>query len=260
MNTTFNKMKIGIIGSGNVARALVSQLLLQDDLTISGIWSKTPEHAASFATAFQLPVVNQLSELHCDLAIICISENALDSVVNEASQYFPCAVSSGTFFIPTEVHFPVGIFYPLQTFSATTSIPLKDVHFFVSAQIEEFQNQLLTLGKQLGKDAHVLTDEQRQHLHIAAIFANNFTNHLLYLSEQYALEHALKPEWLKPLIEQTFEKLKYTSTKEAQTGPARRGSKKTLESHIEQLNEPYRTIYETLSKSLLNTYQSNEKL
>lgn len=259
MKPRFNSMKIAIIGSGNVARAFVPQLK-KVGIEITGIWSNTSQHAQEFAEQFQLNAVAQISDLTCDLALICVSENALNDVVNEASQYFPCAVSSGTFFVPKSSKHPVGIFYPLQTFSKQLTVALEQVPFFVTANALSLQEQLLNLGNQIGKGAHVLSDEQRQHLHIAAIFANNFTNHLLYLSEQYAQEHDLDPKWLRPLMEQTFTKLQSMSTEDAQTGPARRGSEATLKNHSAQLEEPYRKIYETLSNSILNTYKHDEKL
>ncbi len=97
-----------------------------------------------------------------------------------------------------------------------------------------------------------MTDEQKSILHVAAVFANNFSNHMLTLAEKICNEHQLPFEILKPLILETFSKAILSGPKDSQTGPAVRGDQKTIEKHLSLLNDhpQLRDLYLMISNSI----------
>ena len=102
---------------------------------------------------------------------------------------------------------------------------------------------------------------ERKKMHLAAVFVNNFSNHLAFLAKEYLDENNLKWEYLKPLMIETVNKLSEVSPYEAQTGPSRRNDTKVIESHLKELSGTTKEIYQVLSTSIINTYHNkNDKL
>jgi hypothetical protein len=68
-------------------------------------------------------------------------------------------------------------------------------------------------------------------LHVAAVFVNNFTNHLYTIGNKICEENQVPFDILKPLILETAHKIMTISPNEAQTGPAKRNDITTIEAH-----------------------------
>ena len=94
--------------------------------------------------------------------------------------------------------------------------------------------------------------QQRAQLHLAAVFACNFANHMCTLADDLLKEAGLPFEDLLPLIDETTAKLHDMPPAEAQTGPARRGDKKIQQQHIEKLDDAKARIYQLISDSIYN--------
>jgi predicted short-subunit dehydrogenase-like oxidoreductase (DUF2520 family) len=108
------------------------------------------------------------------------------------------------------------------------------------------------LAKSIGKKIYSINSEQRKTLHVAAVFVNNFTNHLYKIGNDICKENKVPFEILQPLIKETASKIEHLSPKEAQTGPAIRNDKKTIQNHLNLLNQNQQKIYKTLTKSIQN--------
>ncbi|HTN18575.1 MAG TPA: DUF2520 domain-containing protein [Chitinophagaceae bacterium] len=106
-----------------------------------------------------------------------------------------------------------------------------------------------------------MSEAQRFQLHMAAVFANNFTNHLIAVSESLCAGQHIAFDYLKPLIEQTFERLQQQSPGALQTGPARRGDQATQQKHMDLLqNQPeLAAVYQSLSISIRKMYENHEQ-
>lgn len=109
--------------------------------------------------------------------------------------------------------------------------------------------------------ASILTDhsfeldsQARKRIHLAAVFANNFSNYMFTISKQLCDDNNLSFDLLKPIIKETAEKINYMSPEEAQTGPARRNDHMIMETQEAQLNSDLREIYRMISKSIQNKY------
>ena len=121
---------------------------------------------------------------------------------------------------------------------------------------ENLENELLTIAKHIGLRAELTSSEQRKQLHIAAVFVNNFTNHLAYLAKQHVEKHQLSWENLLPLLAETFAKINTENPKDIQTGPARRKDSNVLEKHLNELSGNEKEIYNAITNSILHTYHA----
>jgi predicted short-subunit dehydrogenase-like oxidoreductase (DUF2520 family) len=150
-----------------------------------------------------------------------------------------------------------GIFYPLQSFSKTKKIDISAVPFLITSENTSFKNELIALAKLLSEKVYEYTDEQRKHLHIAAVFVNNFSNHLFALAQDYCEKHQIDYQLLMPLIHETITKIDTILPKQAQTGPARRNDHEIIEKHssiLKNEDEHLYQIYQLLSNSILKMY------
>ena len=99
-----------------------------------------------------------------------------------------------------------------------------------------------------------VSSSERKHLHVSAVFINNFTNHLAEIAQDYTLQQNLKWEYLLPLIQETASKIIEIGPKKAQTGPAKRNDQLIINEHLSMLNGFPKEIYKLLSESILNSY------
>jgi predicted short-subunit dehydrogenase-like oxidoreductase (DUF2520 family) len=133
---------------------------------------------------------------------------------------------------------------------------MKTVPFCLEASDETVLREITALGKLISNAVFQLNSEQRSQLHLAAVFVNNFTNHLYHLAESYLTEKGLDFELLKPLILETARKGIESSPAAIQTGPARRGDEATLKMHEHRLEEDLQMleIYKLITKQIRNRY------
>jgi predicted short-subunit dehydrogenase-like oxidoreductase (DUF2520 family) len=147
----------------------------------------------------------------------------------------------------------------LQTFSRDKKIDFNEIPCFITAASSKLENRLYDLASKLTDKVEFISDEQRKVLHLAAVFANNFTNHLYSISKDILLYSNLKFDYLLPLIKETTSKIaEGNSPEKCQTGPAVRNDLNTIEAHLKILdkNPEYKKIYELLTKSIIDKFNS----
>ncbi len=249
--------KILIIGAGNVATN-VGLGLQKAGFEIVGCFSRSMESASLLAKKLETSMLKELNELppH-NLILLCVPDASLASVITQLPTTSSIAYTSGTISLDElPINYKIGVFYPLQTFTKNKQIELKTVPFFVESRDENLQNELLSIAKHIGLGAEITSSEQRKQLHIAAVFVNNFTNHLAYLAQEHIEKHKLSWENLLPLLAETFTKLNSENPKEIQTGPARRKDLNVIERHLSELSGNEREIYKVITNSILDTYHA----
>jgi len=247
-------IKITLIGSGNVAQHLIKAFAKSELVEIAQVFSRKKETLASLIEFDK--IVDDFQDLkEADLYIIAVTDN----VISEVSAQLPfnnqlVVHTSGTASIDTlDAKNRKGVFYPLQTFSKN-----KDVDFSVIPICLEAENTfdfrvLDTVAKSISKAVFPINSEQRKALHVAAVFVNNFTNHLYQIGQEICEENKVPFEILKPLIQETADKINTLNPTEAQTGPAKRNDSTTIEAHLEYLtNENQKNIYKILTQSIQN--------
>ena len=148
-----------------------------------------------------------------------------------------------------------GAFYPLQTFTKEKELDFSNIPICIEAENQKDVSILSELAGYISKNVKEVSSTQRKSLHLAAVFANNFTNHLYQAAYDICDESNLSFDLIKPLIIETADKIRTLSPFEAQTGPARRNDTVTISDHIEMLANPNRKeIYSQLSKSIQKNY------
>lgn len=250
---------ISIVGAGNVAVHLATGLS-KAGIRVDYCWNRTQEKAIKLAEQLQCEVASTIAELSkSDLILCAVSDDALPLVIPQLSAIAPVVATSGTVdVIANSGHFPVGVFYPLQTFSKNRSVDLSVVPIFIESNSPEFTHSLVELGLKISSTVTELPWKKRVQLHLAAVFVNNFTNHLIDIAQQQLTQADLSFDWLKPLLLETVEKLNDQTAFNAQTGPARRADLKTIERHIAMLPTEQAAIYKLLSSSIQQRYQQHD--
>jgi predicted short-subunit dehydrogenase-like oxidoreductase (DUF2520 family) len=144
-----------------------------------------------------------------------------------------------------------GVFYPLQTFTKGKAIDFAEIPICIEVQHEEDYQLLEKLGHSISQKVVSITSEQRKSLHVAAVFVCNFVNHMYHMGHEICEKNDIPFEVLHPLIQETAHKIMTLSPEEAQTGPAVRHDSKTIEKHLDFIeNTEYKTIYQLLTQSI----------
>ncbi|MDR1974630.1 MAG: DUF2520 domain-containing protein [Bacteroidales bacterium] len=229
-------MKIATLGNGNVARHLVPALAKMHDIVNSA------EDADIYFLLVPDKVVQSLAE----------TLRLKDKIVVHVSGTTPLSAIE-------KISENTGVMYFLQTFSKNAEqIDFSNVPICVEASNKETEKTLLELAKTLSNNVRTVTSDKRIKIHLAAVFANNFTNVMYHIAEKILQEEKEDLSLLFPLIEQTVEKIKTMSPAEAQTGPAIRNDIVTIEKHKEliknnpQLEKLYNQITEIIWETIRN--------
>jgi predicted short-subunit dehydrogenase-like oxidoreductase (DUF2520 family) len=250
---------ISIAGAGNVAFHL-GKALAASGIRVDFIWNRLPEKALELAALTGAAVATQQSDMAVSDLIICaVSDDALPEILPGLSAIAPVAATSGTFnVLPLHHDRPIGVLYPLQSFSRSREINFSTVPFFVESTDSALAGRLIELAQRLSPVVTELSWERRVHLHLAAVFVNNFTNHLIDIAQQHLEAEQLPFDWLKPLLRETIDKLDTQRAKAAQTGPAKRNDQQTIRQHIAMLPEHEAAIYRLLSESIHKRFKSHD--
>lgn len=249
-------VKVVIIGTGNVAKFLFEVISAHPQLILVQVVGRNIKALNYFKE--QTDVRIDFRELKAaDIYILAVKDEAIVAVSRELNIQDGLLVhTSGSIAIealPEKVR--RGVFYPLQTFSGVSPENSENIPFCVEAENEKDTTLLEYLASCISNNVHRISSEKRKQLHLAAVFANNFTNHMYFLASDICAEHEVPFELLKPLISETFEKIKHQTPFDAQTGPARRNDLKTLQEHLLLLKESrQKKVYTLLSESIQETY------
>jgi predicted short-subunit dehydrogenase-like oxidoreductase (DUF2520 family) len=252
-------LKIGIIGCGNVAFHLVKQL--QNTTTpINFVFHPDEEKAKSFSQNFPSLILGDESKrVEIDLFICAVSDSAIETVLKEYGKFAPCVSTSGTFDVSSiSAIFPLATIYPLQTFNKNTSVEFSKIPLFLECEDEGLKSTLELIVVNLSSKIKFLRAADRQKLHVAAVIANNFSNHFFDLANEFCEKHQLDFSDLIPLIQQSVQQLGSTNPKDLQTGPARRNDQKTIEQHLTLLPADLKTLYKQVSDSITKRFHSHD--
>ncbi|WP_299665867.1 Rossmann-like and DUF2520 domain-containing protein [uncultured Polaribacter sp.] len=228
-------ISILIVGNGNVATHLYNAFLKADQLTVTQLNSRNLR---------EIPKAT--------ITIIAVSDDAIATISSKINNSLVVHTSGSVAMEDLKNTSSKGVFYMLQTFSKNKKIDFSRVPFCLEAENKEDYQLLAILAKSIGKKIYPVNSEQRKALHVAAVFVNNFTNHLYKIGNDICIENNVPFEILHPLIYETAQKIKTLSPEEAQTGPAIRNDKKTIKNHLELLNDQQQKIYKLITTSIKN--------
>ena len=254
-----NYYNIAIIGSGNVAWHLAPELENAGHKVVE-IFSRNPKNAIALQKRLYNADINlslDFSESLAEIFIICISDDAIEEVTRELTLPDNAIIvhTSGSQSInklgytATE---NIGVLYPLQTFSKSKQISFDEIPILIEAENNYTTKALKTLGKSISKNVIEVSSKDRMAIHVAAVFACNFTNHLFEISENILYQQGFKLDLLRPLIAETINKTLDIGPADSQTGPAVRGDLETLDKHMAFLEgSEYQEMYRLISEKIL---------
>ncbi|MDO9596015.1 MAG: F420-dependent NADP oxidoreductase [Lutibacter sp.] len=252
-------INIVILGGGNVAHHLTNALLQNSAANVVQVYNRSLEKINCFKN--NTSITNNLSDLkEADIYILAVSDNAISELSSALNLKNKLVVHTSGSMAMDELKSVSnkGVFYLLQSFSKERKIDFSNVPVCIEAETEKDLLLLETLAKSLSKNCYRINSDQRKSLHIAAVFVNNFVNHLYHIGHEICEQNKVPFEILLPLILETANKISTLSPLEAQTGPAKRNDTKTIEKHKAMLTENQIEIYTLLTNSIYNTY--GEKL
>ena len=251
---------INIIGAGNTAYQLTQAFHNHPEVQLQQLYNRS-ELSPEF-DAFEIEKTHHLSTLRpADVCIIAVKDEAIAGISKKLpfENQLVVHTSGNTSIEAIDSKNRRGVFYPLQTMNKQTIVDFTKVPFCLEAENTNDFCLLQRLASLLSTKIYTLNSYQRRVLHLAAVFMNNFSNHLVYISQQICKENEVPFEILQPLLAETFIKLQNTSAYDAQTGPARRNDFLTITNHLAMLdNNNYKEIYDIITKSIINTYGRKE--
>jgi len=251
--------KIAIIGAGSVATHLGLAITAAGH-HISCVFNRSSEKGRILAEKLDTQFTTNLKTLDSpDLIIIAVTDDAIPQVVEQLSNcFFSVVHTSGTVSkeVLKDVGGDYGVFYPLQTFSIGKDIDFAKVPICIEGSDSSFSMNLEELAKSLSHTVCQLDEQKRRILHLAGVFACNFSNWLYVIANDILKKNDIPFELLLPLIQETAMKIQSKTPLDAQTGPARRGDISTIEQHLFLIqNDPQLlNIYKTFTDNILNSY------
>lgn len=250
------KFKIVILGAGNVATQL-GLVLKKSKHTIIQVYSKHKSSASKLAHSLDSDYTNSPEKIDttADIYIIAVNDDSIIEVGKQLKLNDKIVVhTSGSveMNVLKLVSKNIGVFYPLQTFSKNNKVDFSVIPICIEANNAATIKVLQTIAKSISNNVQKIDSEQRKTIHLAAVFACNFSNHLYSIASNILESANISFDVLKPLIEETAKKIKNISPVEAQTGPAVRHDIKTINNHLKMLsgNKEYQQLYKLISKNI----------
>ena len=249
-------IKVIIIGSGNVAQHLIVAFEKSKkeipDVELIQVFSRKLETLTHLIDYKRIATdYNQL--LEADLYIIAVSDDAIAEVNSQLPFKNRLVVhTSGTVpLIALNEENRKGVFYPLQTFTKNKAVEFETIPICIETENATDYQLLDKVAKSISNLVFAINSEQRKALHVAAVYVNNFTNHLYQIGSEICADNKVPFDILKPLIAETANKIMVLSPKEAQTGPAKRNDVATIAAHEAFItNQNHLNIYKILTQSI----------
>lgn len=251
-------MKVTLIGAGNLATQL-GKSLKKAGIIISQVYSHTKASAKTLGELLETAWVTDVTQLHdeADIYIFSVKDSVLCELISEV-----CKGRGDKLFFHTAGSMPMscfegkaqhyGVFYPIQTFSKVKDVIFENIPVFIEGDSAETEEVIRSLANKLSKRVITLSSTDRKYLHLAAVWACNFTNHCYSVASDILSEHGIPFDVMLPLINETTEKIQNICPKAAQTGPAVRGDKNVMSQQLELMSDraDLQELYKMLSKGI----------
>jgi predicted short-subunit dehydrogenase-like oxidoreductase (DUF2520 family) len=247
-------IRVSIIGSGNVAQHLIVAFSKTTDIELVQVFARK-DAAVAHLTSPDKIYTNFNDIIAADLFIIAITDDAITEVSAAIpfSNQLVVHTSGSVSMEAIDNKNRQGVFYPLQTFSKSKEVDFKTIPICIETKNEKDFQILEKVAKSISNKVYKINSEQRKALHIAAVFVCNFVNHLYQIGNDICIENDLPFDILKPLIQETANKILTLSPNQAQTGPAKRKDTQTINAHLSFLSDDnQKEIYKMLTKSIID--------
>ena len=269
---------ITLVGSGNVATWIAQRLQGNPRFPITQVYSRNLEHAQTLAELLNAEAIDDIRQLNSDnqIFIFALADNAYDEFLPKLPFHLPSAfLTSGTVSCQCLKDYAdhYGVIYPLQTFTKTQDMSMLEVPLCLEYHEEPTQEptlpsvensspkstlpsvdniQMHSLARELSPKCYEVSESQRARMHVAAVFACNFSNAMYHIAYNLLQENDLPFVMLMPLLRQTVTKLETMTPAEAQTGPAARHDENVMQAQLDSLSDAnYKEIYRLMSELIM---------
>lgn len=250
--------KIAILGTGNVAWHLAHGFAVINEVEVM-VWGRNPQALKALAESANCHFSSDLGDVceEADLIVMAVTDRSIESLAHQLTDYSRSVIAHTSGSVGMDVLTGVckryGVFYPLNTFSKSAKLDWQNTPFFIESSDKDGEDLMLKLAQLLSKNVRLINSETRRKLHIAAVFACNFTNYFYGLAEELLEKNNLSFDLLRPLIKQTAEKAMEQLPSKLQTGPAARKDMSVIAKHITALenNPKHQELYELISNYIL---------
>jgi predicted short-subunit dehydrogenase-like oxidoreductase (DUF2520 family) len=245
-------IKVVLIGSGNVASHLLQVMQKSADIELVQVFARDKKSLSSYIEKSKITSNYEDIQL-ADVYIIAVSDNAIAEVAEKLpfTNRLVVHTSGSSEMEVLGAKNRNGVFYPLQTFSKNKPVDFSSIPFCLETEKKEDYIILEKLAISISNKVFSISSQQRKSLHVAAVFVCNFVNQMYQIGNEICQENEVPFEILHPLIQETAQKVLNLSPQEAQTGPALRNDTKTIQKHIDFLENPeYKALYTSLTESI----------
>lgn len=249
-------ISVCLLGAGNVATHLFKAFNNAQDVNVTQWYNRNIQSLISYKN--KTHIIDNIEALeHAEVYILAVSDDAIPQLSRDLpfENKFVVHTSGSVNVHDLDRKNRRGVFYPLQTFSKEIDVNFSSVPICIEALDKNDLKTLKQLAEHLGSKWYKINTEQRQTLHVSAVFVNNFVNQLYRIAHEISDAKSIDFDILKPLILETARKVQESSPYMVQTGPAKRNDKKTIKRHLKLLeSEHHKDIYELLTQSIKNTH------
>lgn len=231
---------------------------------IISVFSRSDSSAAALANMIGTRGSSEKEEVPnaADFFMVCVPDRVIPDVLREFRNYKGIwlhtagALSSEVF---AGLHREFGVFYPLQTLSRKRKISLKETPFLIEGSSRKVTEKIRRMASSISCSVHETDSSTRLTIHLAAVFANNFSNHMIHIAQQILGEQKEDLKLLGPILKETFNKLADMGASASQTGPALREDQETMQKHLELLQKypEWEKLYTFISRDIRDSRKDN---
>jgi len=253
-------LKLSIIGTGNVAFHLARAFSAAQGVNLQFVAGRDLEKLKTFEEFSATLNLNKELEktFYSDVILIAVSDASIAAVSQQLMESKALIVhtSGSTAIQILDQNKRCGVLYPLQSFSKEKELVYKEIPFLIEAKLQDDLGVLKLLTESLSANYFTVNSKDRAALHLAAVFSNNFTNHILTEAKQLCNDHNVSFELLKPLMLETVQKAFSIGPENSQTGPAKRKDTPTINKQLSALKSAeQKQLYTLLTQAIQNYYE-----
>lgn len=251
-------MTFSIIGTGNIAW-FFSNRIVTGGHHCTGVFARKTKQAKQLADALLVDKYGTIDELEDGVSDVCfltVSDTGIAEVASRLALKETILIhTAGAVSIDAIKNAAKqrAVLWPIYSIVKNNPPGHRNIPCAWEASSEKARRYVLEMGHAITDHLFEAKYEQRKWLHLSAVISNNFINHLLAICEQICLDNNIPFSTLLPIIEQTFERIRYASPKSLQTGPAIRNDTSTINAQKELLNNhpEWQKIYEDITASIM---------
>ncbi len=259
-----NRDKLILLGAGNLAWHL-GTALKHAGYELIQVFSRSEGSAGRLAGRLGVEWTTDPGQLDREAGTIvfCVTDRAIPDLLQRLEFTGNPMLIHTAGSVPSDVFRGIasdyGVLYPLMTFSKERMVDFRTIPVCIEGNTPESLAELERMAGRITNRVLRVDSEDRKILHLAAIIASNFSNHMYHLSKDLLQTRGMDFSLLHPLIRETASKALEMDPASAQTGPASRNDREVILEHIDLLkgHPELQKLYTFVSDSITNHFRTS---